>query len=146
MSKFYHVANCNRTINVGPHSLQFAPYEHTGTWLGVYATDKEDEIKELDYAARHKASGITEITQAEYENCVAKKKSASNGYTQSLAVSTPTPGQLAPSANQSVDTVPVDTVPVPVAAEPPPAPLETAAEATEVVQLPPKNGHSAVAA
>src|SRR5215831_20219072 len=100
--KFYHVLINNLAIQAGKLTLNFAPYEKTSCWAGVYATDKDDEIAELDKLVE--AGKISALTPEAYENAVKKKTEASNGYAPSLASSTPTPGATAPRAAQAVET------------------------------------------
>jgi hypothetical protein len=130
--KFFHVENANRTINAGPHSIRFAPYEMTGCWLGVYATENESEITELTALTRNPKTGVKEIDEQAYDHCIKKKRSASHSYSTSLANSTPTPGDHAPSAaGQPVDPNP----PVPPASV---EPLASVGAAIEVVPVQPK--------
>jgi hypothetical protein len=132
--KFYHVTNCNRIIQVGALALQFAPYDHVGTWMGVYATNKPDEISLLDTAADDPKSSITTLTEAEYQRCIKKKVSASNSYAPSLALSTPTPGVRQPAASAE----PVDSNPNAPLVEPQAAPLDSVGAAIEVVSVQPR--------
>lgn len=102
--KFYHLTNCNRTLTLDGLAFNFAPYEQTGSWMGVYATEKEDEVKALDAAVAHGKKSVTEINAKEYANCIKKKASTSNSYISSLANTTPTPGApVVVSVRQSVE-------------------------------------------
>ncbi len=131
---YYHVTNCNRQITVDGLSFQFAPYDHVGTWMGVYATSSASEITALDAAAGNPKSSITTLTQAEYETCIKKKVSASNSYAPSLALSTPTPGVRQPVASAE----PVDSNPNAPTLEPEAAPLDSVGAAIEVVSVQPR--------
>jgi hypothetical protein len=128
--KFYHANNCTRSITHAGIAFQFAPYELTGTWLGVYATDKADEISALDEVVKNPKSGITSISQEEYDRSIVTKKSAQGTYADTLARHAPTPGEKA-----APPTAPVDTAPNTPAAEPPPTPLASVDAAVEVVPV-----------
>jgi hypothetical protein len=129
--KFYHLTNCNRPLRVGDGVIQFAPYEHTGAWLGVYATAEEKEIALLDKLALDPKSGVTGIAEAQYRKALRIKTSASNSYAPSLAVSSATPGVSEPVGSGE----PIDTNPPVPPLEPPVTPLESVSEAVEVVAV-----------
>jgi hypothetical protein len=133
MQKFYHLTNCNRILSLGGISFQFSPYEHTGAWMGAYATSDAKEIAALDEAALNPKSSITVLTEAEYGHCIKKKMAASNGYAPSLAASTPTPGVQAAASVGLID--PNPTAP---AGDPPVTPLASVGEAIEVVSVQPR--------
>lgn len=128
-SKFYHAVGVNKPIVAGSFSIAFAPYEHVGIWAGVYEANKPAEIEALDASVLNPKSGVIEITADEYNAKLKKKQDASNSYQQSLANSTPTPGQHRTA--HSAD--PIDTTPAPVPGEPIPVPLDSVEDALKVV-------------
>lgn len=70
--RFYHAENSNRVIKSGGTNFIFDPYsQFGGTWRGVYMTDRDSEIVSLNAVVSNQASGVTEISQSEYES---KKK------------------------------------------------------------------------
>jgi hypothetical protein len=128
--KFYEAVNCNRTIVSEGLAFNFAPYELIGTWHGVFATEKPEEIKALDALLEAKA-GVYSLTEEQYNACIKKKTSAQNSYSGSLAASVPLPSKEgAPSAAPAID---ANLQPQPV--EPPVAPLENVEEAVPVVPV-----------
>jgi hypothetical protein len=95
MSKFYHLVGAARAVAAGSFLITFYPYERTSTWLGVYEATDEKQIEALDALIKEngdKKTALTEIDEKEYQKCIKKKVAAGQGYTQSLAQSTPTPG------------------------------------------------------
>lgn len=128
--KFYHIENANRSITLGKFSIQFHPYEMCGSWLGVYSTDKSDEIASLDEGIKNPRSGITSISELEYTNALKKKAVASGGYMPSLAATTPTPGVVADSVGE-----PVTGSEALSPEQPPVAPLDSVDEAIPVVKV-----------
>ena len=129
--KFFHVINCNRVIKSDGIHFHFGPYELVGTWMGVFKAVTPEEIAGLEKLAVDPKSGVQSLTEEQYNNCVKKKASASNSYTQSLAVTVPLRNEpAAPSVeNNSVEPNVAPT------AEPPVAPLESVSEAVEVVNV-----------
>lgn len=72
--KFYHAENANRTIRSHGMNFNFDRYGlFGGSWLGVYATESEDEQMALDAISSDPTSAVTVITQAEYEGFAKKK-------------------------------------------------------------------------
>lgn len=125
--KFYLADNCNRTISHKGIAVNFTPYEHVGNWLGVHKTADAKEIEALDDLVGQKK--LHAIDEEEYKRCLKKKGIATEGYSNSLAASAPTPGQAAPSAAP----IPVNTLPELPA--PDSKPLENADEAINPVPV-----------
>lgn len=71
--KFYHAANCNRRITSRKLEFLFQPYDRAGTWLGVYAATTTEESAALDELAGDPKSGVTVISQEEFD-AIRKKK------------------------------------------------------------------------
>lgn len=94
-SKFYHVVNATRAVAADNFRITFHPYERTSTWLGVYSTANVQEQKALDELVTAGNKGVTHIDEAEYQRCLKKKHGETQGYSGSLAASTPMPGQAA---------------------------------------------------
>lgn len=134
MTKFYHATNCNRTIVAGKFAINFTPYEHVGTWMGVYASSNPAEIEALDALA--KTRKIDELTETEYANCIKKKRMATGDYSGSLAATAPTPGEVVPSALPTPANAPVNTLPAVEA--PASAPLNSVEDAITAVPVQPK--------
>lgn len=113
--KYFEVTNSNRNIRVTTPDKQtltipFLHYERTGTWMGVYATGKADEIAALDLAVKDAKSGIREISQECFDDCLKKKSGASNSYATSLANSQGVPGASAPAGAPSAAGSAIDTM------------------------------------
>lgn len=95
-TKYYHATNCNRSIVAGRFALNFTPYEHVGTWMGIYATSDPAQIEALD--ALVKTRKLDALTETEYATCLKKKQMVTGDYSGSLAATAPTPGEVALSA------------------------------------------------
>lgn len=139
MTKYYHATNCNRTIVAGQFAINFTPYEHVGTWMGIYATANPAEIVALD--ALVKTRKIDGLTETEYASCLKKKRTAMGDYSGSLAATAPTPGEAAPSA------APTAVEPATGLLEPAePPPVATVEEAITAVPIQPKQAAIATSA
>lgn len=101
--KYYEAHNSNRLIK-GKDGLmfQFSPYAHTaGTWMGLFATDKANEIAALDELVASGKSAVYALTELEYSNCVKKKAVTLQGLGTSLIHSEVSDSPL-PSVNHAV--------------------------------------------
>ncbi len=135
MTKYYHATNCNRTIVAGKFAVNFTPYEHVGTWMGVHASSDPAETEALDALVKtRKIDGLTEI---EYANCLKKKRLATGDYSNSLASTVPTPGETAPSAAPTGTSVQPPLAPGVVEPAAPP-PLASVEDAITPVPVQPK--------
>jgi hypothetical protein len=137
MTKYYHATNCNRTIVAGKFAVNFTPYEHVGTWMGIYASSNPAEIEALDALA--KTRKIDELTETEYAGCLKKKLMATGDYSGSLAATAPTPGQAAAAPSAAPTAVkPAAPAGILEPAVPASAPLATVADAITAVPVQPK--------
>jgi len=72
---FFHCANASRSIRLSNGKrIAFDPYKYfAGSWSGIAAVEDQDTIDGLNELVLKPKSGITRITQEEYEACLKKK-------------------------------------------------------------------------
>jgi len=95
MRKFYYADNATRAIMAGGRRIVFETLEcHGGSIPGAYTTDKEGEQAALAEATSNPSTGVSEITEKEWENCTKKKAPPSTA----PATSPPSRGTLPQAA------------------------------------------------
>lgn len=74
MRKFYHTDNASKSVEALGQRFYFEPYDSFGgAWRGTYATEDETEQVVLETILADVRSGVTEITEPEFQ-AKAKKK------------------------------------------------------------------------
>lgn len=74
MTKYYHAENCNKRIKSGKTDFLFEVYgQFQGVWLGIFATDDEQQQAALDNLAATPSSAVTAISEADYQVNLKKK-------------------------------------------------------------------------
>jgi hypothetical protein len=115
--KYYEAQNSNRALQSNGLVFKFSPYAHTGgTWFGTYTTDDKVQIAALDKLASAPTSGVFEISETDYQNCVKKKEHTLQGLGQSLIHLE----QSNLSNRYANHAAPLDTEPLPPPPEAPP--------------------------
>lgn len=128
--RYYHAENCSRAQESNGYTFRFEPYnQFAGVWRGVYVATDEGEQIALNALAAYGPSGVTELTEAEYEERAKKKAENSNGYAQSNPQpSSPVRAQI----KQDHPAALVVNDPVP---QPPPVPERGVIEETDLDRL-----------
>jgi len=80
---FYHAARANQVVQGSFLGFHFTPYEMAGgVWMGILATNNEQEIQELDQLST--TGRVTKIDEKEYILCLKKNQRASKELGSSL--------------------------------------------------------------
>ena len=117
MRKFYHTLNSTKPAKSNGLLIQFVGYRSPGgNWLGVFETEDPKEQAALDKLVKDPRSGITSMTEAEYDAAL-KKKPAVKGYSPIFDPRLPIQSQVIES-NRAAERVGEATVPkvIPTAA------------------------------
>lgn len=76
MAKYFHIENVNREVA----GVVFEMYDIIGGCpMGIHKSEDEKEIADLTAVANNPASGVTTLTEAEYETLGKKKRPGSQG-------------------------------------------------------------------
>lgn len=93
MTKFYHTANATKAVKSHGKSFTFEPLpSHGGAVPGVLTTDNEADQLALDEVAMNPTTGVTELSQEEWEEAT-KKKFQERSTNTSGPLKTPQPPQ-----------------------------------------------------
>lgn len=74
MTKYYHTTNATKPLKAMGYEFKFTAYNNLGgVWRGVLETTQADEQAALDGLAANPKSGVTEITEAQFNERLKKK-------------------------------------------------------------------------
>jgi hypothetical protein len=77
-TRYFHAENSNRYIS--RLRLAFTQYQMLGgSWHGVYATSRKEELEALEVEVKNQRSAVTEISAEEYGRCLQKKTRSDRG-------------------------------------------------------------------
>lgn len=72
--KYYRAINANRTVKANGLEFRFELcYQHAGTWIGVFATEKEEEQIALDALVQNPRNAVESITVEDWTKDAKKK-------------------------------------------------------------------------
>lgn len=87
----FHTDNANRKIKAQGFEFSFTPYAQVGgAWKGLIATEDESQIIALQSLVAEPRSGVTEITEQEFES-LGKKKLLKSSVSKDSIVPPPSP-------------------------------------------------------
>lgn len=95
MRKFYRVANATKAVKSGGRRFVFSPLPAFGGAIpGEYSTESEADQATLDDMAQNPASGVTELSQEEWEGLTKKKAPSAMSNTTTSQPLKPSPLNL----------------------------------------------------
>ncbi len=125
MATYFKTKNASRPVLASGREYNFqATSFFAGAWSGVFAAEKEEDAAALGELASNPMSGVSEITQDEYEGQL-KKKGISPGFRLAPSSSPPPPPKVVKVAASLESRV---GVPAEGSTAPPPIPAPAAPE------------------
>jgi len=105
MTKFYLTQNSTKILKTHGKGFAFEPLQQfAGSIPGVLALETEADQKAMDYEVLNPSSGVTEITQKEWEDLTKKNWGAPNTSTSEVSKDRlpPLPIKLTPSKSPAL--------------------------------------------